>query len=132
MSKQFINPPGLYHSKYYTQAVAARGGTTLYASGQWAYDAAGELVGRGDKRAQALLAFQNLKAVLAAGGATPADVVKINVYFVDYSPADLAILEDGLTECFGLNRHFASTLLGVQALALDGMLVEVEAVAVVD
>ena len=41
-------------------------------------------------------------------------------------------LEAGLNECFVKDRHFASTVVGVQALARDGMLAEVEAVAVVE
>ncbi len=130
VSRENINPPDFYRSKYYTHAVATTGGRTVYVAGQWASNAQGELQGAGDLRAQAMLACRNLKRVLSASGATPADVVKINVYIVNYKVADLEALEAGLTECFGPDRHFASTLVGVQALARDGMLFEIEAVAV--
>lgn len=83
-------------------------------------------MGSGDPR------FSKLESRARCQRPTSSVVVKINVDVVDYSPADVAILEDGLTECFGLNRHFGSTLVGVQALALDGRLIEVEAVAVVE
>src|SRR5262245_45665183 len=82
VKKELVNPPNLYRSPYYTQAVAARGGKAIYVSGQWACTAAGELVGKGDLPAQTRQAFKNLKATLTASGASPADVVKINVYMV--------------------------------------------------
>ena len=128
--KELINPASLYQSQYYTQAIATKAKRTVHISGQWAYDAKGELQGRGDLKAQAIQACRNLKAVLSAAGATPEQVVKINVYIVNYRQADLEALEAGLRELFGEKREYASTLVGVQALALDGMLFEIEAVAV--
>ncbi len=133
VQKELINPDHLYQSQYYTQAIATKGGArTIHISGQWAYDAKGEVQGRGDLRAQAVLACRNLKAVLTAAGAKPEQVVKVNIYIRDYQQAHLADLEAGLAECFGAKREYASTLIGVQALALDGMLFEIEAIAVVD
>ena len=132
MTKRLINPAGLYDpGRYYTHAVAAHGGTTVFVAGQVALTPARELVGPGDKTAQARQAFVNLRTALTAAGAAPSDVVKITVYIVDYRPADLAALEAGLAECFGAGHGFASTVVGVQALALDGLLIEVEAVAVI-
>ena len=132
VKKELINPPHLPRSPYYTQVVGVRGGKALYLSGQWSCNAKGELVGKGNVRAQTKQAFKNLKATLSACGATPADVVKINVYMVGYKETDLTALDEGLLQCFGKERHFASTLVGVQALARDGMLIEVEAIAVVE
>lgn len=128
--KELINPPELHDtSKYYTHVVASRAPRTVVVSGQIAVNQRREILGRGDLRTQASRAFKNLKTALAAAGATPADVVKINVYIVDYKQADLAILEEAISECFGENRGFASTVVGVKALALDGLLIEVEATA---
>jgi enamine deaminase RidA (YjgF/YER057c/UK114 family) len=132
VKKELVNPPELYRSPYYTQAVGVRGRKTLYISGQWACTTTGGLVGKDDLHAQAKQAFKNLKAMLSACGATPTDVVKINVYLVGYQGKDITALDEGLKECFGTNRNFASTVVGVQALARDGMLVEVEAIAVVN
>ena len=64
--------------------------------------------------------------------AKPSDVVKINVYIVGYKEANLKELDAGLMECFGKERTFASTVVGVQALARDDLLLEVEAVAVIE
>src|SRR5262249_34879912 len=131
MNKQLFNPPGHYDSLgWYTHALRTRGGTTLFVSGQVAFDTQRQIVGPRDLRTQARPAFRNLKTGLTAAGPTPADVVKMNVYVVNYAPADLPALGEGMTECFGAAREFASTVVGVQALARDGLLIEVEAVAV--
>jgi enamine deaminase RidA (YjgF/YER057c/UK114 family) len=129
--RKLINPDTLYKSRYFSQAVSTRGGRTIQVSGQWACDKNGKLQGAGDLKAQAELACQNLKTLLEASGATPADVTNVNVYVVNYKQADLAAIEAGFTACFGSERNFASTLIGVQALARDGMLFEIDAVAVV-
>lgn len=46
----FLKPEGLSQPPGYSQVVTARGGTTVYISGQVAFDAAGALVGEGDHR----------------------------------------------------------------------------------
>lgn len=132
VKREFINPENLYQSKYYTQAIATTGGRTVYVSGQWAYDAEAKLQGEGDLAAQALVACRNLKAVLEASKAKPEDVVKVNIYVVNYTPFSLPAVDAGLNECFGPSRKFTSTLVGVQSLAREGMLFEIEAVAVTE
>ncbi len=69
----------------YSQAVRA-GGELLFCSGQIPLDPrSGELVGGTDVSAQAKRVMENLKAVLAAGGATFANVVKTTIYLKDLS-----------------------------------------------
>jgi enamine deaminase RidA (YjgF/YER057c/UK114 family) len=129
---QRINPPELFKPAHFTQVVTTRRPKTIFVSGQTALDAKHELLGKDDLAAQAKQAFQNLRMALAAGGAEPSDVVKINVYIVNYQEKHLGVLQKGLTECFGKERGFASTLIGVAALARPGLLIEVEAIAVVE
>ncbi|MES2581192.1 MAG: RidA family protein [Pseudomonadota bacterium] len=128
--RESMDPPGRYASPYYTHAVATRGGKTLYVSGQWSYDPSGKLVGRGDLKAQTIQAFTNLKAVVEAAGARTSEIVKINTYVVGYEEKNLAELGAGLNICFGTSRDYASTVVGVQSLAREGMLIEVEAIVV--
>jgi enamine deaminase RidA (YjgF/YER057c/UK114 family) len=66
---------------------------------------------------------------LAAADATPADVAKITIYVVDYSPEDRPAINAARSELFG-DELPASTLVGVQALAAPDIRIEVEAVAV--
>lgn len=65
----------------YSQAVQV--GNTIYTSGQIPLDpATGELVG-GDIAAQARQVFENLRAVVEAGGASFADVARVGIYLTD-------------------------------------------------
>jgi len=110
---------------HYTDAV--RAGDLLFVSGCVPVDADGRLVG-GDVVAQARQVFANVGAVLKAGGATFADVVKVTVYLVDID--DRARINPVRAEFFGTTRP-ASTLVEVRALAIPGAKLEVDAVALV-
>lgn len=111
---------------HYTDAVRAEG-PLLFVSGVVPVDGAGRLVG-GDVVAQARQVFSNLGAVLAAGGATFADVVKVTVFLTDVD--DRARINVVRQEAFGEARP-ASTLVEIAALAIPGARIEVDAVAVV-
>lgn len=131
MEKKFINPPTIAPPRGYTHVVTATGGKMVFIAGQVAFNAKGELVGKGDLRAQTAQVYENLKNALAAAGATTADVVKMNTYVVDFKPADLPVIREVRAKFFPQENMPASTLVGVQALAFDGLLIEVEAVAMV-
>ncbi len=131
MKKQFINPDGLHQPPIYSHVVTVSGGTTVYIAGQIALDAAGNLVGVGDLHAQAKQVFENLRIALEAAGASFADVVKLNMFVVNYSPDDLPALRAVLTDYLPKTNRPVSTLVGVTSLAREELLIEVEAVAVV-
>ncbi|HEY2663699.1 MAG TPA: RidA family protein [Candidatus Binataceae bacterium] len=132
MKKQFINPAGLAPSPAYTHSVAVEGGVKMiFLAGQVAIDERGKIVGAGDLAVQTRKAFDNLALALGGAGATPADVVKLNLYVVNYKPSDYASIREVRTGFFPPGKPPASTLVGVAALALDGLLIEVEAIAMV-
>jgi reactive intermediate/imine deaminase len=126
-SVQFVNPPTLPASRGYTQVVIAPAGRTVHISGQVALDTAGAVVGPGDFQAQARQVFENLKAALAAGGATFADVVKITIFVLDM--ANLPALREIRDEYVSTERPPASTAVQVSRLAREEFLLEIEAVA---
>jgi enamine deaminase RidA (YjgF/YER057c/UK114 family) len=130
VEKQFINPSNMHRPRGYTHAVAVDSGRLIFIAGQVAFDKEGNLVGNGDLRAQTEKALDNLVAALAAAGATPADVVKVNTYVVNYRPADLAVIREARARIFPGQNPPASTLVGVQALAVEELLIEIEAIAV--
>jgi enamine deaminase RidA (YjgF/YER057c/UK114 family) len=66
MQKKFINPAETHKPRGYTHAVVAEAGKVVFIAGQVAFDADGQLVGKGDLRAQAQKAFENLFAALKA------------------------------------------------------------------
>jgi enamine deaminase RidA (YjgF/YER057c/UK114 family) len=131
MEKRFMNPTGVAASPAYTHAVEVSGGKTIFISGQVALDEKGELVGRGDLREQTRKVFENLKRALAAAGARFEDVVKTTYYVVGYRPQHLAAIREVRSEYLSQAHPPASTLVGVEALFLEGVLIEVEAIAVV-
>ena len=112
---------------HYTDAVRADG-PLLFVSGVVPVDEAGRLVGGDDIVAQARQVFANMGAVLAAGGATFADVIKVTVFLTDVD--DRARINAVRQEVFGEARP-ASTLVQISALAIAGAKIEVEAIAVV-
>jgi enamine deaminase RidA (YjgF/YER057c/UK114 family) len=130
MSKQFINPEGLSNPGTYTHVVTVQGGNLIFISGQVALDAQGQIVGAGDLKAQVKQVFENLKKALASQGATFTDVVKINIYVVNYKPEYRQVIAEVRGQHFAANPP-ASTLVGVQSLARPDFLIEIEAIAVV-
>ena len=123
------NPPALSKPTGYTHVVEVAGPhTTVYISGQIALDAEGNLVGRGDMKAQAEQVFKNLRAALAAAGATFADVVKMNTYVTDMDQAPA--VREVRARYFG-DTAPASTLVQVVRLARPELMLEIEVIAVV-
>jgi enamine deaminase RidA (YjgF/YER057c/UK114 family) len=124
-----VQPPALENNPRYSHAVVVESGPLVFVSGQIAHDAEGRLVGKGDMRAQARQAFENLKIALAAAGSDFAHVVRINAYLSDMN--QLAAYRETRQEYFGaFPAQPASTLVGVVRLADPDLLLEVEAVAV--
>jgi enamine deaminase RidA (YjgF/YER057c/UK114 family) len=132
MEKKFINPDTMSAPRGYTHVVTVENpGKMIFVSGQVAVDKEGKLVGAGDLGAQTRQAAANLKAALEAAGATTTDIVKLNSYIVNYKPSDYAAFREARASLAAGGNPPASTLIGVAALAVDGLLVELEAIAVV-
>ena len=108
---------------HYTDAV--RWGDLLFISGLAPLDHKGRLVGADDVVAQTRQIFENMAKILAAGDAGFEDVLRVTVYLTDI--ADRAKINPVRQEFFGHTRP-ASTLIGVSALVVPGMKVEIEAI----
>ena len=126
---QFLNPEGLSKPNGYTQVVVAQPGKLVYVSGQVPLNAKGELVGRGDFRAQVTQVMDNLKTALTAAGATMKDVVKVNYYVVNLKPEQVPVIREVRSKYFSAEHPPAGTLVGVTALVQEGYMIEIEAVA---
>ncbi len=133
--KQHLNPADLPNwSESFSQVVIVqtRDTRTIYVSGQVSVDAGNKVIGHGDLGLQAEAALQNLSKALAAGGATPADVVRLRIFIKEYHPDQAAVITSALQKVFIAGQMPANTWLGVASLALDELLIEIEATAVVD
>ena len=132
MEKKYLNPDALMKPRGYTHVVTITGpAKMIFISGQVSIDKEGKLVGPGDLKTQIRQASANLKAALEAAGATPADIVKTNTYIVNYKQSDYSAMREARGELFPDGEPPASTLVGVTSLAVDGLMVEMEAVAAV-
>lgn len=127
-AQQFIQPEGLSRPTSYTHVVVV--GNTVYLSGQVSANEKGEVVGKGDLKAQVSRVYENLAACLKSAGVTFSDVVKMNTYVVNFKPEDLAVIREVRSGYLNKEHPPASTLVGVQALAGPDYMIEIEAIAV--
>ena len=113
----------------YSLAVEAQGRQTLHVSGQVPDDGKGNLVGKGDIRAQTIQVFENIKALVEAAGGTMENVVKLGIFVTDIQ------FRDTITE---VRRQYlkepfpAATMVEISRLVSPDWLLEIEAVAVLD
>jgi 2-iminobutanoate/2-iminopropanoate deaminase len=130
MKKEVIQPKGVEFPKGpYSQAIKVRGNNILFVSGQTPLDAQGILIGKGDPIAQSRQVMDNLKLTLEAAGGTLDDIVKTTVYVTDLKY--FKAVSDIRREYFG-DKYPASTLLVVSKLYREDILVEIDAIAVLD
>ncbi|HEX5685921.1 MAG TPA: RidA family protein [Ideonella sp.] len=134
MSVTLMNPEGLFKPDVYRQVAIATGSRHVHIAGQVAYGPDGQLVGPGDLAAQVAQSYRNVAKALAAAGATFQDVVRLTFYVVDWKlelmPAFVAGVERVAEEL--QIAPAPASLIGVSVLYEPGVLVEIEATAVVD
>ena len=109
---------------HYTDAV--RFGDLLFISGVAPLDHENKVVCEGDVVGQAEYVLQTMARILAQAGGTFADVLRVTVYLIHVE--DRTRINPLRQRYFGTTRP-ASTLVEVSALAVPGMLVEIEAIA---
>lgn len=106
-----------------------RVGDLVFVSGQAALDASGQIVGAGDFEKQAGQAMDNLSAVLAAAGSSLEQVVKVTIYVTDMANFQKLV---AIRQRYFCAPWPADTLVEVSALALPELMIEIEAVALVE
>ena len=123
LSKRIVNGHLLY-----TPVVTVVPGKLVFVSGILSRNAKGEIVGKGDMRAQIRQVFENIGAALAAAGATMADIVKRQTFTTDidsyFQHVDARIEHGG-------DANSTSTTVEVRRLSHPDFLIEVEVMAVV-
>ena len=112
-----------------TWAQVTRKGDLVFISGQVGLDEKGELPRTGGFEAQARLALDNLVDVLKVAGGTLEDLMMITVFVTDMANRPtFARVRDGY---FRANPP-ASTIVEINRLFMDGVLVEINGMAVLD
>jgi enamine deaminase RidA (YjgF/YER057c/UK114 family) len=115
-------PPG----GIYSQCLVV--GDTVYIAGQTAGGADGSVLGGDSMLEQTRHCFNKIKLLVEAAGATMADIVKMTIYVTDMSkrPDVSKARAEVFTGAFP-----CSTMIGVTALAQPGLMVEVDATAII-
>jgi reactive intermediate/imine deaminase len=124
VSEKLSKPLGIY-----SEAVMAEGRRMLFISGMTARDKDGNIVGQGDMRAQTRQVLENIKAVLEKAGATFDQIVKVTVFITDMTK--FREIHEVRAEYFK-NDYPASTMVQVSGLVSPDMLIEIEAIALLD
>lgn len=122
-----INPDGLSKPQGYSQVVVSSRTRWIHVAGQGGIGDGGRIPE--DLGEQTRVMFDKVRIALAAAGASPRDVVRIVVYIVDLEKTDPSPVYQGIREFFPADAKPASTIVGVSALALPGMKVEIDVTA---
>ncbi len=131
MSRRVISSlslPAPMRGGAFSAGVEAPAGRTVYVSGQVSMDAEGNLVGEGDIKRQSETVLEHVKTVVEEAGGGMDDIVKVTVFITDMG------LYDEIHEV--RKRYFeepypASSMVEISALIDPGLLIEIEAVAVI-
>ena len=110
-------------------AQAYKAGDFIFISGQAALDLQGNIIGAGDFEAQAVQAFENLKAVLVAAGSGMDKLIKVTIYVTDMAHFGSVV---AMRERYFSPPWPADTLVEVAALALPELMIEIEGIALTD
>ena len=127
MAIERLTVSGIHQATGYSHAL--RAGNTVYIAGQIAVDAAGDVVGAGDFAAQARQVYANLGVILEQAGASWANVAKTTVYLTDprFIEPFRAVRREAMA-----GHEPPNTLLIVAGLGAPELLIEIEAIVVLD
>jgi len=130
MKKKVIIPEGLSQPLgIYSEAVQVKGDDLLFISGITARDPKGDIVGKGNMKRQTEQVLENMKRILDSVGATFDNIVKVTVFVTDLS--HFKEIHEVRARYFKKD-YPASTLVQVSRLVHEDMLIEIEAIAVLD
>jgi len=128
--REFLPANERQKERAYSPAVRISGGTTIYLAGYGAFqDEAGKSYA-GDFDGQVRLSFERIRETLAKAGGTLDDIVTMTVFITDM--ANGTRFTQLRKEFFREGRFPASALIGIKELARPEMMVEIQAIAVID
>ena len=124
--------PEILHNKpHFSNLIISEAGKQVHVSGLVASTEKGELVGPGDLAVQMKYIFNSIRATLAIAGAAPADVVRQRIFVVDLQLDQRPLIANAMNDFYGEAGSATSTCLGVQALLVEGAMVEIDVTAVI-
>ena len=127
---EYIQGAQRQRQRSYSAAVKTRGGTTIYLAGHGGLEDESGKSYPGDFDAQVRVSFERIRKTLESAGGTLDDIVTMTVFIVN--------MENGTRftqirkEFFKEGCYPASALIGIKELARSEMMVEIQAIAVID
>lgn len=107
-------------------------GNLIFVGGQVAMDDDGNVLHPGDVAKQTALAMENIERVLAGFGARMSDVVKLNRFYVGRGTKEDWEVGARVAASYFEEPGPAATGIPVPALAYEGLMVEIEVIAIVE
>ena len=135
MTITLTNSEALPKVDSFRQVAIATGSKLVFMAGQVAWDADGTLVGEGDLAAQVEQCYLNVAAAVAEAGGTFNDIAKFTTYLTSWTLGKMPLVQAGRARALarlGVTSLAPGTLVGVAALFTPDLLVEIEAIAVID
>ncbi|MGV9837264.1 RidA family protein [Nocardia niigatensis] len=136
MAVRYLTPEGMTRPTPYHHVAVGSGTRHVHVAGQIARLADGTPVSEGDLAGQVAQSLRNTATGLADAGATFDDVLRLTFYVTEWQPEKIGEFMAGVeqvAEEIGLALPLPpASLIGVDYLFEPGVLVEVEATAVVD
>ena len=128
--REYLKGDARQRERAYSPAVKINGGTTIYLAGQTGYqDERGETYPN-NFDGQARVAFERMRKTLETAGAKLDDIVTMTVFITDM--ANGTRFTQLRKEFFKEGSYPASALIGIKELARAEMMIEIQAIAVVD
>ena len=126
MATEHIRTYPWHEARAFSSAVKVTGGSLVFLAGMSPVDADRTLVGVADFDAQVEQGWENMRAALEKAGGKFADIVTMTVFLTDMRHGNRFI--ELRQQKFGKDFP-ASALIGIDHLAVPGMLIEIQAIA---
>ena len=132
--KQYINPDKLFPSLQYgfSQITVSEPGKVVFLSGQVGWNERQQFPGSSDFQSQIMQTFRNIETAMNAAGGEMTDIVSLRIYIVGENFNNNHYISSALKQFFPENSAPSSTWIRVLGLARKELLIEVEAIGVIN
>lgn len=127
--RKLINPPELFPPPGFSHVAVATGQRLVCVAGQVALAPDFTIIGGDDLGAQTRAAMQSVGVALRSAGAAWEDVVRRTIYTL--APTEFEVITRAIEAVTGSTEHPPQTIIGVTGLAVPGLLIEIEATALI-
>jgi len=134
LTKKYINPEELFPSQQYgfSQITTSESGKLVFLSGQVGWDENQQFPGSSDFSSQTSQTLKNIEIAMTKAGGSLSDVVSLRIYIVGENYENDHHISSELKRFFPKGSAPSSTWVRVLGLATKELLIEIEAIAVIN